>query len=218
MLKDTAMRVTPLRLILACALGILTGCAAVANPPPKEQSALAISPPGPPVWKPGYEWGFRWESPQGKGTFVWTVNREEIVDGMAYYVVTAGRQREMYWQKADLAFYLDKVRGQVERRYIPPQHRYMWPLTPGKTWEDTFIEELPLDHQTIELALRCQVETEETLTVPAGTFRAFKIVCRHPGAIGSEIWYAPEVKQWIRDREPSAYGIRERELISFKLD
>ena len=65
------------------ALGILTGCAAVANPPPQDQPALAISPPGPPVWKPGYEWGFRWESPQGKGTFVWTVNREEIVDGPA---------------------------------------------------------------------------------------------------------------------------------------
>jgi hypothetical protein len=39
---------------------------------------------------------------------------------MVYYVVTAGRQREMYWRKPDLAIDLDKVRGQVERRYVPP--------------------------------------------------------------------------------------------------
>jgi len=217
-MEDTAMRLTPLRVILACALGILIGCAAVATPPPKDRPALASSPPGPPVWKPGYEWGFRWESPRGKGTFVWTVTREEIVDGVAYYVVTAGRQREMYLRKADLAFSLEKVRGQVERRYVPPQQQYVWPLTPGKTWEDTFTAEFPLDRQTTEFARRCQVEAEETMTVPAGTFRAFKIVCRRPGTIGLEVWYAPEVKQWIRERGPTDDGIRDRELISFKLD
>jgi hypothetical protein len=73
----------------------------------------------------------------------------------------------------------------------------VWPLTPGKTWEDRFTQELPLDHKTIEFARRCR---------------------RQPGSIGSEIWYAPEIKQCTRERGPSDYGIRERELISFKLD
>ena len=43
-----------------------------------------------PVWRPGYEWEYRWESPRGKGTFVWSVNRTEIVDGTEFYVVKAG--------------------------------------------------------------------------------------------------------------------------------
>jgi hypothetical protein len=126
----------------------------------------------------------------------------------------------MYVRQADLALYLVKVRGEVERRYVPPHRRYVWPLTPGRTWEETFTEDLPLDRQTIEVALSCRVEAEETMTVPAGTFSAFKIVCRDQriGSIGSERWYAPEVKHWIRDQVPLADGVRERELIAFKLD
>ena len=35
-----------------------------------------------PVWKPGYEWAFRYESPVDSGTYVWSVDREEaILDG-----------------------------------------------------------------------------------------------------------------------------------------
>jgi hypothetical protein len=33
----------------------------------------------------------------------------------------------------------------------------------------------------------------------------------------AELWYAPAIKQWVKIREVLANGVRERELISFKL-
>jgi hypothetical protein len=95
-----------MKAVLMTLIVLLAGCAAVATQPPtatlkaEDQAAVALVPSSPPVWKPGDEWVFRWESPRGKGTFAWTVNREEIIDGVEYYVVASGRQREMYWRKA----------------------------------------------------------------------------------------------------------------------
>ena len=33
---------------------------------------------------------------------------------------------------------------------------------------------------------------------------------------GFEMWYAPDVKQWVKIREILSNGQRERELVSFK--
>lgn len=193
---------------------------AAVSPAPvaKEQAVRPVSSLGPPVWKVADEWAYRWESPQGKGTFVWSVDREEILDGIVFYVVKAG-QREMYWRKSDFAFYVEKMSGVIERRHVPFSLRYAWPLTIGKTWESRFTEEKPVDQQTNDVARSCEVETEESVLVPAGTFRTLMIVCRNSvtGSVTSERWYSPEVKQWVRERTHFSYGVRERELIDFKL-
>src|SRR5262249_26469859 len=67
---------------------------------------------GAPVWKKGYEWAYRWESPRGKGTFVWSVDRQETIGGTDYYVINAGNE-ETYWRKSDLAYYMYKVEGEI---------------------------------------------------------------------------------------------------------
>src|SRR4030095_13816660 len=61
--------------------------------------------------------------------------------------------------------------------------------------------------------------SDETVTVPAGTFDTVKVVCRHAGtgALSLEIWYSLAVKQMVRERSVFAYGVRERELIAYKL-
>ena len=63
------------------------------------------------------------------------------------------------------------------------------------------------------------VDAEETVAVPAGTFRALKIVWRNrnTNAVLYEVWYVPAVKQWVKLREVLSNGVRERELESFKL-
>jgi hypothetical protein len=174
-----------------------------------------------PVLVVGDEWAFRWESPLGKGTFVWTVAREEAVEGVEYYVLRSDREREVYWRKADLAYRMDKVRGAVEAQSLPPVVRYTWPFVVGKTWDQRFATERPLDRQKWETTQKCEVEREEMTTVPAGMFRTLKVVCRTARAatnpILSERWYAPAVKCWVRERVKFSYGIQERELTSFKL-
>jgi hypothetical protein len=63
------------------------------------------------------------------------------------------------------------------------------------------------------------VEADETVTVLAGTFRTLKIAWRtkKTNALVYEMWYAPHVKQWVKIREVLSSGIRERELLAYKL-
>jgi hypothetical protein len=93
-------------------------------------------------------------------------------------------------------------------------------LTVGQRWEEAHRLERPVDRQTTNRNSVWTVEAEETITVPAGTFRAFKIVWRNKNtdAMLTEMWYAPDVKQWVKIREVLSNGVREREMVSFKLN
>jgi len=186
---------------------------------------VAVAPPqqnvGPvvvPILKPGDEWAFRWESPAGNGTYVWSVDRDEVVDGVPYYVIKTGT-REMFYRKADRAFSHETVDGKVVVKYTPARLLYSWPLEVGKTWEQSVRRERPVDRQTTERVNTVTVEAEETVTVPAGTFKTFKLVYRNKstGAIQYEEWYSPETKGPVRLRERLASGVQVRELLTFRL-
>ena len=208
-------------LVLSVGLSMLgSGCATTAatGSPARSPGDVTLWAP-PPSWKLGEEWTYRWESPRGQGTFVWTVDREEIIDSAAYYVLRSGPTRESYFRKADLAFYMDKVNGLIETRYTPPISWIPWPLKPGVTRELRYAHERPIERQTDEVVRVCESVAEETVTVPAGTFETVKVVCRdgERGPTVYEVWYSLAAKQWVRERNHFAYGVRERELIAYKL-
>lgn len=172
-----------------------------------------------PQWKPGDEWAYRWESPQGSGTFVWSMDREETVDGVAYYVVKSGNTRELYYRKNDFAFYMDKVNGQVETRHSPPTAFFAWPLVPGAKMEVRYTRERPLERQTEAMVLTCETGPVEAVTVQAGTFDVVKVACRNSrtSTPNFEWWLSPAIKHHVRERTHFSYGVRERELIAVKL-
>jgi hypothetical protein len=66
----------------------------------------------------------------------------------------------------------------------------------------------------------CRVGDQESQhTIPAGTFLAYHIECRHKStnALSHEFWYSPAVMNIIRDRVAlRAGGFRERELIEYR--
>ena len=205
----------------------LTQAATVQGPAAPARGAstrpAAPGPPGAPaaaapVWKPGFEWTFRWESPRGSGTFVWSVTREETVGGEHCYVVWSG-PLEIYWRTSDFASVLQKRLGRVELQYTPPRHNMMWPLSVGRSWEQLFVVERPLDRQTANRLWTWQVERTESVKVPAGTFDTWKIVVRDKWAnsLVWEYWYSPDVRQIARSREVLSYGVETRELTKFKL-
>ena len=172
----------------------------------------------PPVWKPGDEWAFRYESASMNGTYVWSVDRAEPVDGVRNYVVKTG-SGEIFYRESDLAATREVVDGVVVMKNTPPRFLYVWPMFVGQTWEQTVVEEWPVDHQTVERIDSVVVESEETVTVPAGTFKAVKIVYRNKktGAVRYEAWYVPELRHVVRLWENLASGRRVRELIAFRL-
>src|SRR5712692_1675775 len=53
-------------------------------------SAVVSLPSGPimaPVWQVGDEWQYAYKSPSDSGTYVWSVNRIEVLDGVQHYVI-----------------------------------------------------------------------------------------------------------------------------------
>ena len=187
-------------------------------------AALSVAPnstpgvPATPTWKPGYEWAYRYESPSGSGTYVWSVDREEAIDGVPHYVVKSGT-RELFYRKSDFAETHETLDGAVVVKYTPAHLYIMWPLQVGQTWEQTYQLERPAARQTSERVDAFTVEAEETITVPAGTFKTLKVVCRNKknGRTRYEGWYSLDLKQVVKLRENLEAGTRIRELIAFKL-
>ena len=172
-----------------------------------------------PRWKVGDEWAYRQESPDGgTGTFVWSVDEIQKLDGIDHYIVKSGT-RQIYYRVSDGAIPLQKVSGDVANRYTPAWLPIAWPLTAGTSWESRFTEEWPRDRRTEDIVRRCEAGAEETITVPAGTFATIPIVCRNArtGAKLYQVWYSPVVKHTVREVTQFRTGERVRELIAYKL-
>ena len=181
---------------------------------PQPFNAMSV----PPVWKQGDEWAYRYESAAGSGTYVWSVDREAAIDGVPHYVVKAGT-REIFYRKPDFALTRETVDGAVVYKSTPPRLHYVWPMNVGQTWEQTVLEERPVARQTSERVDTVTIEAEEIVTVPAGTFKTLKVVCRNKktGATRYEAWYSADLRQVVKLRENLDTGLRVRELIAFKL-
>ena len=171
-----------------------------------------------PVWQVGDEWQYAYKSPSGSGTYIWTVDRIDTLDGAQHYVLKAGT-RERFYRVSDLADSLMRDDGVVTYKETPSRLQYDWPLAVGKSWRQSYRDERPVARQTTDRNSKWTVDTEETVTIVAGTFRALKISWRNnnTNALISETWYAPEVRQRVKIRQILSSGVREEELIAFKL-
>ena len=205
------------RLLCAAALLVAAGCSRDIGVAPPAAPAPGMAHADVPRWRLGDRWLIRWQNPSGSGTTVWTVDREETIDGVVHYVIASGPWNS-FWRKSDLAFHLDQFAGKTVTRYDPPQQRYSWPLVPGKTWEQTYQRVDLRRDRTTEVTMSCRVETEETVEVPAGEFPAMKITCqnRQTEALIHQTWFAPRVKNWVRERGRFAFGNQERELLGYE--
>ncbi len=188
------------------------------SPPPTAASEQSIPTSAPlPSWERGYEWKFRWTSPNGAGTFVWSVVREEVIAGVPHYVVRTGT-REIYYTKAEFAWLMERVEGAVETRASSAECRFEWPLVVGKEWEQRYTWENLAERRTQERHRRYRVEAVESVTVPAGTFQAFHVrAADGSGNFVGEYWYSPEIKWIVKDRWTVSRGVQDRELLEYKL-
>jgi hypothetical protein len=207
--------------LIAAHLAPVPSTASSSGPPGAVPPSLpgALGPTAAPVWKVGDEWQYAYTGVSGSGTYFWSVDRIQMLDGVEHYVIKGGT-REIFYRVSDLAHTLERVRGVIVVRETPSRTSYSWPLVIGKNWEQNYRREAPVDRQTSDEAARWAVESEETVTVPAGTFHTLKITWRNrnTNALIVEMWYAPAVKQFVKERAVLSGGIRERELIFFKLN
>lgn len=115
----------------------------------------------------------------------------------------------------------------------PGNYIVQFPLSLGKTWnapytfiEWTYDESTGLWDQTSEIFVEIEAEVTalEDVTVPAGTFRSYKIEVMYYTfkKVQSEIWYSPEVKNTVKgnaavieDKVPQPYYAFE--LVEYRL-
>ena len=110
--------------------------------------------------------------------------------------------------------------GQIQMRFDPPIG-YQWPLTVGKTWTKEFATTVVASGQKIPFSATWKVEAFEDVTVPAGTFKAWRVSYSDSGGTTQMLWSAPEVGGFVKRVEqrsaayqPGGAGTRETELVS----
>lgn len=80
--------------------------------------------------------------------------------------------------------------GKATMVFDPPVG-YQWPLQVGKTWTSKHTVTMLATGQTMPLEVNWKVEAWEDVTVPAGTFKAYKVVFTNNSGEVETHWIAP---------------------------
>ena len=104
-----------------------------------------------------------------------------------------------------------------------PPVGYSYPLEPGKSWVRSTTMTLHAQGRTVPVESRLSVEAFEDVTVPAGTYKAYRV--RSVNNVGEESvnWFQPELGIFVKSRvERSAQhaagaGVREMQLKTLNL-
>ena len=79
------------------------------------------------------------------------------------------------------------------------------------------VQERVKDDATADLTSECKVVGEETVTVPAGSFRTLKIDCHSNSGVLVERWFSTEVRNVVRARSPRQGSLVLRELVEYQV-
>jgi hypothetical protein len=110
--------------------------------------------------------------------------------------------------------------GTPIQTYHPYEALYDWPLWAGKTWPSELQLKVYQRNETFDLKFVFAAEAFEEITVPAGTFRTFRILRTGPND-RMVVWYEPklglEVKRdWERyATHPFGPGTHRMEMLSY---
>ena len=121
---------------------------------------------------------------------------------------------------ADTGRWVAFVRGTTPMATYDPPLGYEWPMTVGKTW--TGKTRVVTPQRTTDLQYTFNVEAQEDVTVPAGTFKTFRI--RYADQHTENLqWWSPEHGLWVKTKatrnssHPMGAGTRETELVSVSI-
>jgi hypothetical protein len=183
-------------LLLLGSVLLTSGCV-VAVPPAKVKPLSKTVKAEHPVWQVGDLWRFR-------GLLSGAVRIDKFIRRDESMLVFLDQGVEGYYLDLAEAFALKKVDHRIAvEEFNPPLEYYRWPLEVGKHW--TVESEVSRGPQLGRLRGEVAVETYEEITVPAGTFEAFKLRARFKlsapldhGAEEVVVWYAPAVRYRVR--------------------
>lgn len=213
--------------ILAIALFVAIATPALAAgdeapPPPNQADSNALPESGAPLAKmmplpADARITYRITLPDGsQQTRTWTVQPEVTYGGRR--VIPLESEDETRFLDAGTRNWVATLRnGKVIAMVDPNDGTWSWPLKLGKQWHAEFTyHEPPHNFSVGPIATDWRVEGWERVTVPAGTFRAYR-VHGEPGRNNTRrltLWYAPEIALTVRREQTQATGVGSQRAIT----
>lgn len=172
-----------------------------------------------PEWKVGDRWRYNWKRVSTNGTLTREIIREDTFAGVPCYVVRVGKN-ETFFTKDGLGLLGSMSGGKVIFSRDAPYQPLSWPLEVGKEWQNSFTLERIELKSSQTYYYRIVVAGLDQVNVPAGTYDTFKITVydAYSNRLLNEYWYSPAVKWFVKSRTYEQDGVREEELLSYKVD
>lgn len=169
----------------------LPSCASVQSRDSQSQAPSGIARP---TWRAGDRWIYAWTMGATKGVKTSEVLGVREVGGVQYNVLRVEAAHLYY--TSDLHWAANIVESRVVARATPPQPWFNWPLEVGKRWQYQGVYEA--QERKDQMRDLYRVVGVESVEVPAGTFRTFKIVREVESAVADQYWYAPDVRWYVK--------------------
>lgn len=120
------------------------------------------------------------------------------------------------------------VKGDTTLMTWEPSLGYDWPLEVGKSFKRKFRFTNHVSKRSFDIEATITVQAYEDVTVPAGTFKAFRILyveapAGKPSWLENLSWFSPEVGTWVKSRAarnsnfPGGPGTQELSLLSYSI-
>jgi len=153
-------------------------------------------------YPPGTRWKEKKISADGKSKVVEHVVLDDTEYNSTRVVkvsIGKGKVVKIYDQKT-LAFIAHQVGGKDVMTALPHDGRYNWPLWVGKSWVAPFDFQIAKTKKTIKVDKKYSVTAFETVTVPAGSFKAYKVVGEPASNTKSSIilWWSPKINKTVK--------------------
>jgi hypothetical protein len=172
-----------------------------------------------PEWKIGYQWRYGWTASGRNGTITKEVTKEDVFEGLPIYSLSTGNNEEFYTREG-FGLIATASNGKIRTKRNLPHDVFSWPLQAPKEWKTNFVVENLSQKSQQKFALSVHLPVVEEITVPAGTFTAFKMDTYgfENGILLAERWYSPKVRWFIKTRTYLTIGAREEELLSYTIE
>jgi hypothetical protein len=119
------------------------------------------------------------------------------------------------------ANFIVQLKGETPTLTWDPPVGWLWPLEVGKTWTRKSTLTIHAAKRAVDYEYTQTVEAYEDVTVPAGTYKTFRV--KTTSTLGDEnvVWWSPDLGLFIRSRlartakNALGPGTRETELVSY---
>lgn len=176
--------------LLSAVLLLVAACASAPDPPPAAELVR-------PEWRVGDRWLFRRTPALGPTTLATHEVTEVTPEGYTMRITRLNREITRYWTR-ELHVSRQTAGGRPLNRFEPAAMYFLWPLVPGRAWQQEFEYVDGRNDGRYTNAWRVAPQAE-TVDVVAGWFVALKI--ERLGAAGERLdtyWYVPAVRYWVR--------------------